>query len=56
MANHAPDVPKFSRTMALQEGIDGGLRQFLLSVYNYMTSGLALAGLIAYPAADAHGF
>jgi len=32
--------------------IDVGLRQFLLSVYNYMASGLALTGLVAYGAAE----
>ncbi len=31
--------------------IDVGLRQFLISVYNYMASGLALSGLVAYGAA-----
>jgi len=32
--------------------IDVGLRQFMLSVYNYMASGLALTGIIAYVAAS----
>ncbi len=32
--------------------IDVGLRQFLLSVYNYMGSGLALTGIVAYAAAE----
>ncbi len=32
--------------------IDAGLRQFLLSVYNYMALGLALTRLIAYAAAE----
>jgi len=32
--------------------IDAGLRQFMLSVYNYMGSGLALTGLVAYAAAQ----
>jgi FtsH-binding integral membrane protein len=32
--------------------IDAGLRQFLLSVYNYMASGLALTGGVAYVAAE----
>ena len=27
--------------------IDAGLRQYMLSVYNYMASGLALTGLVA---------
>ncbi|MGN6671262.1 MAG: Bax inhibitor-1/YccA family protein [Candidatus Nucleicultricaceae bacterium] len=30
------------------EGIDAGLRSFMLSVYNYMTLGLTLTGLVAY--------
>ena len=32
--------------------IDVGLRQFLLGVYNYMASGLALTGFVAYGAAE----
>ena len=32
--------------------IDAGLRQFMISVYNYMASGLALTGVIAYVAAE----
>jgi FtsH-binding integral membrane protein len=39
-------------TGALRSEIDVGLRQFLLSVYNYMASGLALTGLVAYGAAE----
>jgi FtsH-binding integral membrane protein len=39
-------------TRALPTEIDVGLRQFLISVYNYMASGLALTGLIAYGAAE----
>lgn len=35
-----------------QAAIDAGLRQFLLSVYNYMASGLALTGTVAYVAAE----
>ena len=38
-------------TKLSQAGIDIGLRQFLLSVYNYMGWGLALTGLVAYVAA-----
>lgn len=37
---------------ALQAGIDVGLRRFLLSVYNYMASGLALTGVVAYGASE----
>jgi FtsH-binding integral membrane protein len=32
--------------------IDAGLRQFMISVYNYMASGLALTGVVAYGAAE----
>ena len=36
-------------------GIDVGLREYMLRVYNYMASGLALTGIVAYVAA-ASGF
>jgi len=32
-------------------GIDAGLREYMLRVYNYMASGLALTGIVAYVAA-----
>ena len=32
-------------------GIDVGLREYMLRVYNYMASGLALTGIVAYVAA-----
>lgn len=32
--------------------VDAGFRQFMLSVYNYMGSGLALTGVVAYVAAE----
>jgi FtsH-binding integral membrane protein len=35
-----------------QAGYDVGLRQHMLRVYNYMASGLALTGLVAYLAVD----
>lgn len=38
-----------------QVGIDAGLRQYMLSIYNYMAGGLALTGVVAYAAA-ASGF
>lgn len=38
-----------------QIGIDAGLRQYMLRVYNYMAGGLALTGIVAYLAA-ASGF
>ena len=38
-----------------QVGIDVGLREYMLRVYNYMAGGLALTGVVAYAAA-ASGF
>jgi uncharacterized protein len=38
-----------------QVDIDVGLRQYMLRIYNYMASGLALTGIVAYVAA-ASGF
>ena len=38
-----------------QVGIDAGLRQYMLRIYNYMAGGLALTGVVAYAAA-ASGF
>jgi FtsH-binding integral membrane protein len=38
-----------------QVDIDVGLRQYMLTIYNYMASGLALTGIVAYAAA-ATGF
>jgi len=35
-----------------QAAIDAGLRQFMISVYNYMASGLSLTGIVAYAAAE----
>ncbi len=50
--DHATHVTELSRPKPLQAEIDAGLRQFLLSVYNYMGSGLVLTGLVAYGAAE----
>jgi FtsH-binding integral membrane protein len=44
-----------SRSAATQVGIDVGLRQYMLRVYNYMAGGLALTGVVAYGAV-ASGF
>jgi FtsH-binding integral membrane protein len=33
-------------------GIDAGLRKYMLQVYNYMASGLALTGIVAYMTAS----
>jgi uncharacterized protein len=35
-----------------QDAIDVGLRAYMLRVYNYMASGLALTGIVAYVAAN----
>ncbi len=43
------------RSADAQVGIDVGLRDYMLRVYNYMASGLALTGIVAYVAA-ASGF
>jgi FtsH-binding integral membrane protein len=44
-----------SRGAATQVGVDAGLRQYMLRVYNYMAAGLALTGVVAYGAV-ASGF
>ena len=36
---------------AIDPAIDAGLRNYMLRVYNYMTGGLALTGLVAYAVA-----
>jgi uncharacterized protein len=43
------------RSADAQVGVDVGLRQYMLRIYNYMASGLALTGIVAYAAA-ASGF
>ncbi len=50
--DHASHIDDPLSTQALRTGVDVGLRQFLLRVYNYMASGLALTGLVAYGAAE----
>ena len=50
--DHATHVTGLSSPKSLPAEIDAGLRQFLLSVYNYMGSGLVLTGLVAYGAAE----
>src|SRR5579862_7763436 len=35
-----------------QAAIDAGLRQYMLSIYNYMTIGLAITGLVAFGVAQ----
>ena len=39
------------RSAATQVDIDVGLRDYMLRIYNYMASGLALTGIVAYVAA-----
>ena len=41
-----------TRAQAEAAHIDVGLREYMLRVYNYMASGLALTGIIAYLAAN----
>lgn len=41
-----------TRTEAMQADIDVGLREYMLRVYNYMASGLALTGIVAYLVAN----
>lgn len=41
--------PRFmTRAQTAQADIDVGLRQYMLRIYNYMTGGLALTGVVAY--------
>jgi FtsH-binding integral membrane protein len=40
-----------TQSTGAQIGIDAGLRDYMLRVYNYMASGLALTGIVAYVAA-----
>jgi len=44
-----------ARTAMPQVGVDVGLRDYMLRVYNYMAGGLAITGVVAYVAA-ATGF
>jgi hypothetical protein len=43
---------RMTRAQAEAAQIDVGLRQYMLRVYNYMTGGLALTGVIAYLTAN----
>jgi len=45
-----PEYRTVSRTGTTAVGIDAGLRQYMLRVYNYMLGGLLLTGAIAYAA------
>ncbi len=42
-----PDVTTFSQADARTAAYDAGLRRYMLSVYNYMSSGVLLTGLVA---------
>ncbi len=43
---------EMTRAQAEAAEIDGGLREYMLRIYNYMASGLALTGIIAYGSAN----
>jgi len=43
---------QMSGAQAHAAGIDVGLREYMLRIYNYMASGLALTGIIAYASAN----
>lgn len=43
-----PDRSYAARTVTGAAEIDVGLRQYMLSVYNYMVGGLAVTGVVAY--------
>ena len=47
-----PDSRPFSPAVADSSTIDAGLRSYMLRVYNWMTSGLLLTGVIAYAVAN----
>ncbi len=47
-----PSERRILTTTIARAEIDEGLRQYMLRVYNYMTSGLVLTGLIAYVTAS----
>ena len=47
-----PDRRYMTRTQAEAARIDVGLRQHMLRVYNYMASGVALTGIVAYVTAN----
>ena len=45
---YGQDRRYMTRAQAEAAQIDVGLRQYMLQVYNYMASGLALTGIVAY--------
>ncbi len=52
MTNPAPRSTEIVTAGMSQAAIDAGLRQFMISIYNYMASGLALTGIVACGAAE----
>jgi FtsH-binding integral membrane protein len=52
MTTPTPDKRYMSRAEAQAADIDVGLRQYMLQVYNYMASGVALTGIVAYAVAN----
>jgi uncharacterized protein len=52
MTTPAPRSTEIVTARMSQAAIDAGLWQFMISVYNYMASGLALTGIVAYGAAE----
>ena len=46
------DRGQMTRAQAAAAEIDVGLRQYMLQVYNYMASGVALTGIVAYVVAN----
>jgi len=52
MTTPTPDKRYMSRAEAQAAEIDVGLRQYMLQIYNYMASGVALTGIVAYVVAN----
>ncbi|MGD9886093.1 MAG: Bax inhibitor-1 family protein, partial [Reyranella sp.] len=48
MANPNFDTVNRAGTVAVQASFDAGLRAHMVRVYNYMASGLALSGIVAF--------
>ncbi len=46
------DRARMTRAQAAAAEIDVGLRRYMLQVYNYMASGMALTGIVAYVTAN----
>ena len=46
------DLRQNTYSQAESDTIDQGLREYMLKVYNYMTSGLAISGLVAWTASQ----